>query len=160
MEVLDLLDALKETIIESKKVPLSSKIMVNEDEVINIIEEIEKTLPNEIKQAKWITEERQRICKEAEKEADDIVKEAEKRIIEMIDEHEITRQAEEKGLKIIEDAKIQSREISEGTRDYADSKLAEAEMAINELLGSLQAQEDYLIHSIEKLKEDRRGLNR
>ena len=160
MQIQELLEALKDVIDEGKEVPFVKKIVVDGEEILDILIEIKKNLPSEIKQAAWITEERTRILQEAKKEAEDIVKEAERRIIEMVDEDEITRQAQEKSLKIIEDAKIQAREISQGTREYADSKLEEAERSILELLERVQGQEDYLEKSLNRLKEDRKALNR
>ena len=70
--------------------------------LLEIIKEIRLKLPEQLKQAKWVKEERQRILVEAQKEADGIVKEAENRIIAMIDEHEITKKAYEQKNKIIE----------------------------------------------------------
>ena len=84
-------------------------------------------MPDELKQAKWVKEERGRILVEAKKEADGIVKEAENRIISMIDEHEITRKAYEQKAQIIETANEMSREISKGTKDYADNILEKVE---------------------------------
>ena len=99
--------------------------------------EIRIKLPDELKQAKWVKEERQRILVEAQKEADGIVKEAENRIISMIDEHEITRKAYEQKAEIIETANEMSREISSGTKEYADSLLANTEDVLNETLNKL-----------------------
>ena len=75
---------------------------------------------------------------EAQKEADDIVKEAENRIISMIDEHEITKKAYEKKAEIIETANEMSREISKGTKDYADNVLNGIEVALQEALKIIQ----------------------
>lgn len=160
MQILELLAALEDYLMGSKDLMFTKKIMVNRDELLDIVDDIKRSLPEEIKQAKWIKEERARIMQEAKKEAEDIVKEAERRIIEMVDEHEITRQAEEKSLKMIEDAKMQSREISEGTKEYADAKLGDAERAVYEIVSKIQAQEDMLQGILERLKEDRRGLKR
>jgi len=101
--------------------------------MLEIIKEIRLKLPEELKQAKWVKEERQRILVEAQKEADGIVKEAENRIISMIDEHEITRKAYEKKVEIIETANEMSREITKGTKDYADGILENLENAINDI---------------------------
>ena len=70
-------------------------------------------------------------------EADDIVREAENRIIAMIDEHEITRKAYDQKAEIIETANEMSREISKGTKDYADAILANLESAINNVSVSI-----------------------
>ena len=113
-------------------------LLENIEDILEIISELRLKLPEELKQAKWIKEERQRILVEAQKEADDIVKEAENRIISMIDEHEITKKAYEKKAEIIETANEMSREISKGTKDYADNVLNGIEVALQEALKIIQ----------------------
>ena len=91
MEIFTLLETLEDILENSKNLPFSNKGIVDKEEILEIIKEIRLKLPDELKQAKWVKEERQRILSEAQKEANDIVKEAETRIISMIDEHEITK---------------------------------------------------------------------
>ena len=80
MEIFTLLETLEDILEKSKKVPFTNKAVVDKDEIVEIIQEIRLKLPDELKQAKWIKEERQRILLEAQKEADGVVKEAESRI--------------------------------------------------------------------------------
>ncbi|MCL2384115.1 MAG: ATPase [Oscillospiraceae bacterium] len=131
MEIFTLLETLEDIMERSKTLPFTEKGIVEKEEVLEIIKEIRLKLPDELKQAKWIKEERGRILQEAQNEADDVVKEAENRIIAMIDEHEITRKAYEQKAEIIETANEMSREISKGTKDYADTILANLETSIN-----------------------------
>ena len=138
MEIFTLLETLEEMLENSKSIPFSTKGVVNKEEMLEIIKEIRLKLPDELKQAKWVKEERQRILAESQKEADDIVKEAENRIISMIDEHEITRKAYEQKAEIIETANEMSREISKGTTDYADSILQNIETALQDALETIQ----------------------
>ena len=123
MEIFTLLETLEEILEQSKKLPFTDKAVVDKEAILEVIKEIRLKLPDELKQAKWIKEERQRILTEAQKEANDIVKEAETRIISMIDEHEITKKAYEQKAQIIETANEMSREISQGTKEYADNVL-------------------------------------
>ena len=134
MEIFTLLETLEDMLDKSRGIPFSSKCIVNKEDILDIIKEIRIKLPDELKQAKWIKEERQRILVEAQKEADDIIKEAENRIISMIDEHEITKKAYEKKVEIIETANEMSREIKSGTEEYADSVLAGIEVALEDAL--------------------------
>ena len=127
MEIFTLLDTLEDLLEEGRGIPFSSKVIVDQEQMIDIIKEIRIKLPDELKQAKWVKEERQRILVEAQKEADNIVKEAENRIISMIDEHEITRKAYDQKTEIIETANEMSREISKGTKEYADNILSNTE---------------------------------
>lgn len=138
MEIFELLETLEDIIEKSRNVPFSSKGIVDKEEMLDLIKEIRLKLPDELKQAKWVKEERQRILVEAQKEADGIVKEAENRIISMIDEHEITKKAYEKKAEIIETANEMSREISKGTKDYADNLLNGIEVSLQEALKIIQ----------------------
>ena len=137
MEIFTLLDTLEDILDKSKHIPFTEKGIVDKEEMLEIIQEIRLKLPDELKQAKWIKEERRRILQEAEKEADDIVREAENRIIAMIDEHEITRKAYDQKAEIIETANEMSREITKGTKDYADGILENLEVAINNINASI-----------------------
>lgn len=138
MEVLSLLDELEDIIDKSGGLPFTSKALFDKEELLDIVKEIKLKLPDEVKQAKWVKEERQRILLEAQKEASDIVKEAETRIISMIDEHEITRKACEQKEAIIESANSMAQEISQGTKEYADEILARIEDVLHANLDIIQ----------------------
>ena len=131
MEIFTLLETLEECLERAKNIPFTQKVIIDKEEVLDIIKEIRLKLPDELKQAKWVKEERGRILVEAKKEADGIVKEAENRIISMIDEHEITRKAYEQKAQIIETANEMSREISKGTKEYADNILEKVQGVLN-----------------------------
>ena len=134
MEIFTLLETLEDILEKSRNMPFSSKCIVDKEEVLDIIKEIRLKLPDELKQAKWVKEDRQKILVQAQNVADDIIKEAENRIISMIDEHEITRKAYEKKVEIIETANEMSREISKGTKEYADNVLSGIEVALEDAL--------------------------
>ena len=81
MEIFTLLDNLEDLIENSKKVPLSNKIMVEQREALDLIKDVRNKLPEELKVEKFVRQERERILAEAKKEDNDIVKEAENRIL-------------------------------------------------------------------------------
>ena len=134
MEVLTLLETIKDMIDRSATLPFSKKTLVNKDEVLDVVKEIEEKLPDELKQAKWVKEERQKILLDAQKEANDLIKEAENRIISMIDEHEITKKAYEQKAEIIDSANAFSKDLIAGTKEYADGILADLENSLKEKL--------------------------
>ena len=138
MEIFTLLENLEELIENGSKVPFSNKVMIDTDEIKEILEEIRRKLPDELKQAKWVKEERQRILMDAQKEADEIVKQTETKIISLVDDHEITKQALAKKEEILESADTVAREISDGTREYADALLERLEEILNESLNVIK----------------------
>ena len=158
MEIFTLLETLEEMIENSKKVPFTDKCIVEREDIFDIVKEIRLKLPDELKQAKWVKEERSRIMEEAQKEADDIVKEAENRIIAMIDEHEITKKAYEEKAKIIETANQMSKEMSEGTKEYADNILGDIEGTINTLKSNMSIIEATMNNALDTIKNNRKEL--
>ena len=60
MEIFTLLETLEDLLEKSRNMPFSSKCIVDKEEVLDIIKEIRLKLPDELKQAKWVKEERQK----------------------------------------------------------------------------------------------------
>jgi vacuolar-type H+-ATPase subunit H len=134
MEILAILETLEDVVERSITVPFSGKCLIDKEEVLEIIKEIRLKLPDDIKQAKWVKEERQRILLEAQKEANNIIQDAEGKIASLVDEHEITKKAYDQANEIIANAQKNAREIRLGTREYADSILNRVEEILNETL--------------------------
>ncbi len=158
MEIFTLLETLEDLLEKSKIVPFTNKSIVSKNEILDIIKEVRLKLPDELKQAKWIKEERERIIAEAQKDADDIVKEAENRIISMIDEHEITKKAYEKKTEIIATANDIYREFSNNASSYADGVLKEVEDTMLKLCETINNVEMNLQSRIETVQEQRKQL--
>lgn len=127
MEILELIEALEDKVEQSMTIPFWGKGIVDKDELLDMLQEIRVKFPDEMKQAKWVKEERQRIISDAQKEAANIVQGAEDKIVALINEHEITKQAYEQANQIIEKAQTNSREIRIGANQYADDILRHVE---------------------------------
>ena len=110
MEVLNSIEKIEDLIEKGWNVFGAS--MVNKSEILDLLKEVRVKLPDEVKQAKWIKEERQRILLEAQKEAEMIVKEAENRIVSMVDENEITRKAYDQANETIINAQKTARDFA------------------------------------------------
>ena len=158
MEIFTLLDTLKDLIETSKSIPFSDKSIVQRQQLLDIIREIYLKLPDELKTAKWIKEERDRIIQEAHEEADNIMKEAEDKIIERIYDHEITKRAYEKQTEIIADANNRNREMKEGTNKYVDGILENAETDLLRLNDTITEVEKNIQAALETLKNNRNDL--
>ncbi len=158
MEIFTLLETLEDLLEKSKQVPFSEKTIIDKNEFLDIIKEIRLKLPDELKEAKWIKEEREKIIAEAQKDADDIVKEAKNRIIGMIDEHEITRKAYEKKTEIIANANERYREITQGTNTYVDEILANIELNMAELAKTLNGVENSVQDALTTIQNNRKEL--
>lgn len=133
MDVVELLAELEEVVEKGIEIPFIKKTFLDKDKLLDIINDISLAIPEEIRNAKSVTADRERILAEAQRQADAKIKEAEHRAISLIDEHEITRKANEAAEEIIEKAKKESMEIRLASRKYADDLLARVERDINEV---------------------------
>ena len=112
--------------------------MVDIDVLRELIEDIRLKLPDELKQARWVKEERQRIIEDAQKEADKIKINAESKMASMLDDNIITKKALAQKEEIIENANKVSKEICDGTHEYANAVLEKLEDVLRETLDVVQ----------------------
>src|SRR6186997_1988103 len=125
MDVLVLIDKLDDTIHNAKPVPLTDQVRVDKEEIYDILDQMRATIPEEIKQARWIVKERQEQ-------------------IRLIGEEEIVKQAERQADEIIEDARAREREIRLGAEDYADDILNTLEVNLTKFIAAVQRGRDRL----------------
>lgn len=137
MDVLKLIDEIEDILENSSSMPFSSKVMVDIDELYEILKEIRLKLPDEIKQATWIKDERQKILAEAQKDADTLLSEAELRLEELIEQDEITKKAKQMSEEIIAKAQTNAKEIRLGTLEYSDNLLLETQENLKDLIDHL-----------------------
>jgi len=126
------------------KILFSNKVLIDQEKALDIIDKLLRVLPDDIKMAKKITEDRQRILIEAQKESELILKEARDHIDNLVNQEEITKMAREKSDQILNFAKQTAREIRTAANDYADDVLEELEQHITKVLETLKAGRDEL----------------
>ena len=146
MEILEIIEALEDKIEHSFTIPFIGRGIIDKDALLDLLQEARIKYPEEMKQAKWVKDERQRIIADAQKEASAIIKSAEEKITAMINEHEVTKQAYENANQIVENAQDNAREIRLGAVQYADNVL--------------HTIEEQLITTVETLRENRKDLKR
>ena len=138
MDVLVLIDKLDDLVHNAKPVPLTDQVRVDKEEIYDLLDQMRATIPEEIKQARWIVKERQEMLAEAKREAERIVKEARERQNQLVSDEEVTKQAERASEDIIEDARAREREIRLGAEDYADEILNTLEVNLSKFIVAVQ----------------------
>ena len=152
MDVLVLIDKLDDLVHNAKGVMMTDQVRVDKEEIYDILDQMRATIPEEIKQARWIVKERQEMLAEAKREAERIVKEARDRQERLISDEEVTKQAERVAEDIIEDARAREREIRLGAEDYADEILGTLETNLAKFTSAVQRGRDRLAGKDEPLE--------
>ena len=122
----------------ARHVPLSTQIMLNEDEMMELIDQIRFNLPDEIKQANWPVSEQNRIVTEAHAEAARIMSRANERAEESASEHEILRRAERHSAQVVKDAQSKGEQIIRESEAYALEQLKQLEAHLGRTLQTVR----------------------
>ena len=139
MRVDELINELQDMIADAKTLPLSGgKVIVEAEKIYDILDEIQDTLPAEVRQAKNIVADRSQIIAEAKKEADDIIRAAEERKKAMIEQSEVMRETKSEAAELLNDVKAKSAEMRKAANDYVDNVLKRTDDAITAQLTELR----------------------
>lgn len=137
MDVIKLIDEIEDIVENASNMPFSKKVLVDSEEVLEIVKELRLRMPDEIKQANWIKEEKERILIEAHNDAEHIINSAKIKLEDLVGEEAITKTAEERAQELIENAQSNAKEIRLGAIDYADSMLDETQKNLKEIFNLL-----------------------
>jgi len=127
LEVLRIMDELEEEIAGSPRIPMTGKIIVESEVLLDLLDKIRSLLPEEIRQAQWVTRERERLIKEAESDAKRIISEAQEEVKKLADESEVMKEANTRANTIIEEAQKKANDIMQGANEYAYEVLRDLE---------------------------------
>ncbi len=114
---------------DSWQIPWTSNVMIDGDAYLDLIDQMRISIPEEIKQANRIQQERERIIAKAHEEAEHILALARDQATNLTNEH-----------RVLQDARTQSESIVERARREADGFRDEAEEYAIEVLSELEAQ--------------------
>jgi len=107
--------------------PLTNNVIVDREQVLNLIDQLRVAVPEEVRQAKRINEETDRIVERAHEESERILARAQEQAAFLIEERELTRAAEIKSKEIIAQGQRDADDIRAGADEYAQSVLVHLE---------------------------------
>ena len=139
MRVDELIQELQDLVGDAKTMPLTGgKVIIEADKIYDILDEIQDTLPAEVRQAKNIVADRSQIIAEAKKESEDIIRAAEERKKAMIEQSEVMREAKAEAAELLNDAKGKASEIRKAANDYVENVMKRTDDAITAQLTELR----------------------
>jgi len=139
MDLATRLAQLEQLVREAKSMPLSSSVLVNKEDVLQMLHEMQESLPEEIKQARWIVRDREELLAKARGEGERIVAEARDEQRRLALKEEVARRADEEAERILGEAEQKRTQMQREAEDYVDGKLAQFETALRRILEDSQA---------------------
>src|ERR1043166_6915263 len=138
MDVLVLIDKLDDLVHNAKAVPLTDQVRIDREEIYDILDQMRATIPEEIKQARWIVKERQGVLAEARSGGDRLVAGGREQAGREASQTEIVKIAERQADEIVDDAKRGAREMKLEMEDWADNQLASLEVNLERFLTAVR----------------------
>jgi F0F1-type ATP synthase membrane subunit b/b' len=158
MDLAGRLQKLEEMVRDAKSMPLSSSALLNRDEVLDMLKDMQETLPEEIKQARWIVKDREDLLGKARQDAERIVEQAKEDQLRMARKEEIVHRAEEEADRIVADAEQQATDARAEAESYVDARLAQFEIALRRILEEAQSTTRALAKTLDQVEVGRDRL--
>ena len=134
MDLIERIDELQVLVEEAKSVPLSTSAVFNRDEVLELLAQLKETVPDEVRQARWMSKDKEELLARARKEAERIVTEAQEQRDRLLSRTEIVHAAQREAERIVDEAREKAAKIRGEAEDYIDQKLAAFEILLNKTL--------------------------
>ena len=154
LNVMELLEYLEEILENAPKVPITGKAMIDTKEFEEVIEQIRNYLPDELKKAKWVMGEKDRILEDAQKEYQNVKKETMEMMRQNIENHDMVKEAKLRANEIIALAQRDAKAIRIGSREYSTEILSQLDKEIEEKkLQIIQSMQDSFEKAAKEIDE-------
>jgi len=149
MDILHLIDRLEELFNESRAVPLTRNVMVDEDKMLDIIDQMRIAIPEEVKKAQQIIAQKERFLAQAQEEANRTVDIARQKADDLVQRDLIVQEAQRRAEQIVAQARLDA----DATRRDADDYVVDALSHLQDELEKIASQ---VRNGIRMVEEDPR----
>ena len=134
MDILQLIDRLEELFNESKSIPLTRNVMVDEDRMLDIIDQMRIAIPEEVKKAQQLLAQRDRVLAQAQEEANRTLALAREKAEQMVARESLVQTAQMRADQILTQARADAEATRRDADDYVVDSLGRMEVELERLL--------------------------
>jgi F0F1-type ATP synthase membrane subunit b/b' len=138
MDILHLVDRLEELFNEARAIPFTHSVLVDEDRMLELIDQLRITIPEEVKKAQQLLAQQDRIIAQAKEEASRTVALAREKAEQMADKDAIAQQAQNRAEGILAQARADAQQTRDDADDYVVDSLANFETQLERLLNQVR----------------------
>jgi vacuolar-type H+-ATPase subunit H len=141
VDILHLVDRLEEMVKKSRRLPFSAVRLVDEGRLRALVDQMRISVPEQVRRAQRVNQERERILAQAREEAEQLLRQAKTRAEEMVTNHAAIQAAEERAAVIRSQAEREAESLRTEADEYVFNALCQLE---EELRRSLRVVENGL----------------
>jgi len=134
MDILHLVDRLEELFNESRPIPLTRSVIVDEDRVLEIIDQMRISIPDEVKKAQQILTQRDRVMAQAQEEANRTLNLAKRQGEDSLSRDAVVKAAHERAEQILDQARAEVETVRSDADEYVVESLSALEDELIRLL--------------------------
>lgn len=138
MDILHLVDRLEELFNESRALWFTHNVVVDEDRMLDIIDQMRVSIPDEIKKAQQLLAQRDRILAQAQEEASRTVALAREKGDKLVDKDPVTQAAQTRADQIIAQARLESDQTKRDADEYVLNTLISLQAETEKILGQVK----------------------
>ncbi len=127
MDIQFLVERLEAMVVNARKVPMTSQIILEQAAVLDLIDQLRVAIPEEVRQARRINQESDRVLGKAREEAEGTIGAAQEQAALLLQDQSIRREAEKRAQDLLEGAQSKSDETMRGADQYAADVLVRLE---------------------------------
>jgi hypothetical protein len=164
IDILYLVDRLENLVASSRRVPLVNQIIIKEADILSILDQMRTSIPDEIKQARRIIQDKERYLAQAQDDASKIIEHAQENAREAVTHENLLRLADEKAEKIKVEADAYVVETLQALRDHLTSiemDIDRSILSIDKGLASLEPANEEAGEEVDKVvgQEEEQGVS-
>jgi F0F1-type ATP synthase membrane subunit b/b' len=133
------LDAMEVAVTQARAMPMSSSVLVNRAELLELVDQAREALPTQLSAADELLADADQSRARAQAEADAIVAAAREKAAALVEQEAVTVQAREHAAQIVAEAQATAERLRRDADDYCDRRLADFEIDLGKLLSQVQA---------------------
>jgi vacuolar-type H+-ATPase subunit H len=134
MDIMHLIDRLEELFNESKAVPLTRNVMVDEERMLDIIDQMRIAIPEEVKKAQQLLNQKERMLAQAQEEANRTLALAREKANEMVQKDSISQESQRRADQILNQARADAEATRRDADEYVIESLAHIQNELETLL--------------------------
>ncbi|MGG7057535.1 ATPase [Clostridium nigeriense] len=132
VNIIELLEYLEELIETAPKVPITGKSVIDKKEFLEVIDQIINYIPDQMRKAQWVMNEKDRILGDAQKQYESTKSEIMEMMKQNVENHDLVREAKVRANEIIALAQRDAKAIRIGSREYSTEILSQLDREIEE----------------------------
>ena len=134
MDILHLVDRLEELFNNSRPIPLTRNVIVDEDKFLDIIDQMRISVPEEVKKAQEVFSKKDRVMAQAQEEANRTLQLAREKADGLVDKELLVQDAKRRADQIIDQARMEAENVKAGADQYAKDSLVNLEREMEQIL--------------------------